>query len=433
MQCTFAFSLVATLQQPAEKLPHASFVGPHLPSYGSVDATTSLHPTQVRQQQPELVGTQKAASSKEADEEESLRVASFQAQHQEEKDPPQRTAVSSSSLQDLGGTPALFQDAERSSSFGLGRTPALEEMYSDKSSASISASSLEEHMSSRHRFSQQLAPVITQLSSAVNCLQDCIRTLVELQSDSFDQQDATAELGQEQRESSLRSLNSSRDKSNNNKTRKEKRSSLGELTPRTCKSKSDETGSHPELKPEELEQREANQGPKQQPLAYESTREHYSQQKLPKNQRCCMICWKRGHTTEACWYNDQWQNQQHQTAWTTPSTVQQQTARASEKELQHRPYNYSLTLGDQPMGSLQQLAQASTQQLAYKSPEQSTKNSLGEQSQQSLGAPYKNSLGEQPKNNKSNWAILIDTGAERSVAPRSSRHSTQSFRASSGA
>ena len=71
------------------------------------------------------------------------------------------------------------------------------------------------------------------------------------------------------------------------------------------------------------------------------------------------------------------------------------------------------------MGSLQQPAQASTQQLAYKSPEQSTKNSLGEQSQQSLGTQYKNSFGEHPKNNQSNWAILIDTGAEISVAPSS--------------
>ena len=71
------------------------------------------------------------------------------------------------------------------------------------------------------------------------------------------------------------------------------------------------------------------------------------------------------------------------------------------------------------MGSLQQPAQASTQQLAYKSPEQSIRNSLGQQSQHSLGTLYNNSLGEQPKNSQSNWAILIDTGAEISVAPSS--------------
>ena len=256
---------------------------PHLPSYGSVDATTSLHPSQVQQQQPKLVGTQW---------EENLRVANFQAQHEEE-DPTKRPAESFPSLQGLGEAPALFHDAESSSSFGLGRAPALEEMYSDKSSASISASSSEEHMSSRHRLSRQLAPVITQLSIAVTSLQDCIRTLVELQSDSFNQQDAT-ELAQEERESSLGSLNSSRANNNSNKTQEE-RSSLGELTPRTCRSKSEETGSHPELKPEELEQREANQeaaqlavqqkGPQEQlqPPAYKRTREH-PQQKLPKNQ-----------------------------------------------------------------------------------------------------------------------------------------------------
>ena len=276
---------------------------PHLPSYGSVDATTSLHPFQ-RQQQPR-------------EEEESLRVASFQAQ-QEQQDPGK--AVRSSSLSDLGGTPALFQDAVSSSSFGLGRAPALEHMHSERSSVSNSASSSEEHMTCRHMLSRKLAPVITQLSMAVVSLQECIKTLVELQSDSFNQQDAPARF----RESSLGSLNSTRANTNSNKTQEE-RSSL-ELTPRTCKSKSDETGSHPELEPEELAQTEAEQeaeeqeegeeaaqlaasqtGPaeqqqqqQQQPLAYKSTWEHYSQRQLPKHKRWCLICWKRGHTTEAC-------------------------------------------------------------------------------------------------------------------------------------
>ena len=260
---------------------------PHLPSYGSVDATTSLHPLQdPQQQQPKLVGIR----------DESLRVANFQVQH-DKKDPAKEPAESFPSLQDLGETPVLFQDAVSSSSFGLGRAPALEKS-SDKSSVSISASSLEEHMSSRHMLSRKLAPVITQLSIAVASLQECIKTLVEFQSDSFNQQDAPARF----RESSLGSLNSSRANNNSNKTQEE-RSSLGELTPRTCKSKSEATGSHPELEPEELEQIEAEQeekeeqeeeaaqlvaqqkGPteqqqqqqqQQQPLAYKSTWEHYS-------------------------------------------------------------------------------------------------------------------------------------------------------------
>ena len=54
------------------------------------------------------------------------------------------------------------------------------------------------------------------------------------------------------------------------------------------------------------------------------------------------------------------------------------------------------------MGSLQQPAQATTQQLAYQQTQHSTKNSLGEH-----------------KNNKGGWAILVDTGAAISVAPRS--------------
>ena len=75
---------------------------PHLPTYGSVDASTSLHPSQSQpqpQQQPELVRM----------EEESFGAASFQAQH-ETRD-PEGTAARSSSLYDLGGSPALFQDA----------------------------------------------------------------------------------------------------------------------------------------------------------------------------------------------------------------------------------------------------------------------------------------------------------------------------------
>ena len=192
---------------------------PHLPSYGSVDATTSLHPLQRQQPQQQQPFVREGG--------ESLRVASFQAQ-QTKKDPEKEPAESFPSLQDLGEAPALFHDAVSSSSFGLGRAPALEE-NSEKSSASISASSLEEHVSSRHMLSRKLAPVITQLSIAV--VRECIRTLVELQSDSFNQQDAPARL----RESSLGSLNSSRANNNNSNKTQEERSSL-ELTPRTCKS-----------------------------------------------------------------------------------------------------------------------------------------------------------------------------------------------------
>ena len=376
---------------------------PHLPTYGSVDASTSLHPSQrqqqPQQQQPELVRM----------EEESLGAASFQAQHDQD---PKGTAVRSSSLYDLGGSPALFQDAESSSSLGHGGAPALENLYDDKGSASNSAFSSEGHMSSRHKLSK----VVTQLGIVVTCLQDCISTLVELQSDSFNQQDADAYLGM--RELSLGSLTSSRNigNSNNSDKTQEERSSLGELTPRTCKSKSEGTGSHPELEQNELEQEEAKQQaeqrePKAKQLAAQQKGPAQQQQQqtppakqkqLPRHERWCNICWKKGHTTEACWYSDQQQNQQHHTAWQTPSIMQQQSASASVKETELRPYNYSLTLGDQPMGSLQQVAQASTQ-LAYQNPQHSPKNSLG-----------------QHKNIEDSWAtILVDTGAAISVAPRS--------------
>ena len=57
-------------------------------------------------------------------------------------------------------------------------------------------------MGSKHK----LLAVATQLGIVVTCLQECIHTLAELQSDRFDQENAS--LGQ--RESSLASLTSSR-------------------------------------------------------------------------------------------------------------------------------------------------------------------------------------------------------------------------------
>ena len=167
--------------------------------------------------------------------------ANFQAQ-QAGAD-PQRQAVSFPSLQDLGEAPALSNIAVRSSSLGLGRPPASH-IFGERSSASSPASSLEEHMGSKHK----LLAVTTQLRVAVVCLQECINTLAELH-DSFDQNDASLVL----RESSFSSLTSYRDRNNKTKQKK-KRSSLGELTPRTCNSKSED-----ELEQNQLEQEEAEQ------------------------------------------------------------------------------------------------------------------------------------------------------------------------------
>ena len=51
---------------------------------------------------------------------------------------------------------------------------------------------------------------------------------------------------------------------------------------------------------------------------------------LPKRKRWCSICWKKGHSTQACWWNS---NQQHQQqhlqhrAWFNPSKQQHKTTK----------------------------------------------------------------------------------------------------------
>ena len=215
---------------------------------------------------------------------------------------PAWTAESFPSPPGLGEAPALFQqDAESFSN--QGGTPALR-MYSE-SSVSNSAFFSEGHVSLRHKLSE----VANKLSVMVACLQECVSTLVELQSDSFNQQDAHLE----RRESSLGSLTSRNlgNSNNSNNRQEEKRSSLGEFTPRTCRSKSEE-----ELEPDKLEQEEAKQqeqreaaeakqltaqqtGPEQQQQQQQKPQEE-KQKKLPKHKKWCNICWKKGHTTEAC-------------------------------------------------------------------------------------------------------------------------------------
>ena len=102
----------------------------------------------------------------------------------------------------------------------------------------------------------------------------------------------------------------------------------------------------------------------------------------------CKICWNKSHDTRACWHNNQQPQQHHRAkAWKPTTRMQQQTAAASEHQLQQQASNNSLEIGEQqPMGSLEQ------QTLACRSPKQN--------------------LGQA-------WSILIGTGAELSVAPRS--------------
>ena len=102
----------------------------------------------------------------------------------------------------------------------------------------------------------------------------------------------------------------------------------------------------------------------------------------------CKICWKTSHATQACWYKTQQPQQHHKAkAWKQTTRMQQQPAAASEQQLQQQACNNNLGIGEQqPAGSLEQ------QSLACRSPKQN--------------------LGQA-------WSILIDTGAELSVAPRS--------------
>ena len=63
---------------------------------------------------------------------------------------------------------------------------------------------------------------------------------------------------------------------------------------------------------------------------------------LPKRKQWCSICWKKGHRTQACWWNS---NQQHQQqhlqpqAWYNPSKQQHKTAASFQNEISTSRYN----------------------------------------------------------------------------------------------
>ena len=96
-------------------------------------------------------------------------------------------------------------------------------------------------------------------------------------------------------------------------------------------------------------------------------------------------------TTRACWSEPQQEHQQ----------MQQQTATALNKEMEHRPCtNNSLDGEDQSLGSLE--SQTQTEQ-ACRSPKHNNNTS---------------SLGQVSKNTSA-WGIMIDTGAAISLAPMS--------------
>ena len=134
---------------------------------------------------------------------------------------------------------------------------------------------------------------------------------------------------------------------------------------------------------------------------------------VPTRRKWGRICWKQGHSTQACWRNiHQKQQQQHQQqqAWKRPSKPRQWTKEASRKRHQPQVYNIdqqiaytTLTPDNQPMLSLEHQSQASTQP-AYTTPTYTIAQLDSFESASSTAET---------------WGILVDTGAATSVAPQS--------------
>ena len=94
-------------------------------------------------------------------------------------------------------------------------------------------------------------------------------------------------------------------------------------------------------------------------------------------------------------------NNQQQSWYNAPRRMQQQTATASEKKLEHRPCNhYNLDSEEGTLGSLEQNA-STTNLRADRSPKLNNNTSI-------LGQDLKNTAA---------WGILVDTGAAVSLAP----------------
>ena len=134
--------------------------------------------------------------------------------------------------------------------------------------------------------------------------------------------------------------------------------------------------------------------PKKSVTFSKATLAAYNEKRQNKEKRGCK-------TTRACW-NDRRQEHQHkQQAW----EMQQQSATASKKEIEHRPCNdNSLDGEDQSLGSLESQTQATTILQACRFPKHNNNNP--------------SILGQGTKN-KAAWGILIDTGAAISLAPLS--------------
>ena len=163
-----------------------------------------------------------------------------------------------------------------------------------------------------------------------------------------------------------------------------------------------------------------------QPPSYKGTGK---QQQLPKRAQWCNICWKKGHSTEACWWNPAAQQQQQQqyqkgAAWPSSSNQYQHpqpTQTWYSGQQQWPPQTQRQSFG----GSQPQLYNID-QQAAYTSvpPDNQTMLSLEQQprasSQPVYSAPVYTIASLESFSTASNtWGILVDTGAATSVAPKS--------------
>ena len=129
--------------------------------------------------------------------------------------------------------------------------------------------------------------------------------------------------------------------------------SLDSLWDRACRDKPEETYVCFKQELEQGGKSKPNKGKGEayppQPSAYKGKGK---QAQLPTREQWCSICWKKGHRTQACWWNSnqprQQQHLQHQ-AWYSPSKQQHKTAEASQKRSQNQVYKtdkpvaYSLT------------------------------------------------------------------------------------------
>ena len=156
--------------------------------------------------------------------------------------------------------------------------------------------------------------------------------------------------------------------------------------------------------------------PSLQPTKTRGSKHNFRQ----KSKQWCSICWKKGHRTQACWWNSNQQRQQqhlqHQ-AWYNPNKQQHKPAEASKKRSQNQVYKT-----DKPV-AYNSLAYQLARSLEHKTPAASFEHQAQATTQpacttQTSIIAQMDSF-EHASSTTEAWGILVDTGAATSVAPRS--------------